>query len=544
MKGTTMYRIALVSILGTAVVGSTLAIATTDRRTTMFDPLIEIEHLLATDYVTEPDYDALQLGAIEGMIESLDDPYTIYVPPSERQGFDKELTGEYVGIGALIRVVDGWLTVVSPLDGSPAYFAGVMADDRVVEIEGESTYGKSGDECVELLTGEPGTDVSVVIERGSERLDLTITREHIKTQTVKGFHRDAAADESPWEFVIDPERSIAYARLTQFTPACSDELARVLGGLGAREGRLGGFVLDLRENPGGTLEDAVRIADLFLSEGVIVSTKGRAFPEEKREASAEGTLPDFPMAVLINERSASASEILSGALVDHDRAVAVGTRTFGKGSVQTVRTFGRAEVAELKMTTQRYYLPSGRSIQRLPGETTWGVDPSPGFYVPMSDEELIEAITVRREQDVIRPGESAESEDWTDTGWVLDRLADPQLDAAVRAVQKRIDTGGWIPTGLEGIGGDELALGELRDLKLRRERVLRELARIDRRENELETMAAEGDDSPTIDLWDDAARVEGGEVVVYGADGAEVARLRITGPDLERWLIDAGVERE
>jgi len=544
MKGTTMYRIALVSILGVAVVGSTVAIATTDRRTTLFDPLIEIEHLLATEYVTEPDYDALQLGAIDGMIESLNDPYTIYVPPSERQGFEKSLTGEYVGIGALIRVIDGWLTVVSPLDGSPAYFAGVMADDRIVEIEGENTYGKSADECVKLLTGEPGTDVSIVVERGSERIPLTITREQIKTQTVKGFHRDSSDEESAWEFVIDPERSIAYLRLTQFTPGCSDELTKVLEGLGAREGTLGGLVLDLRENPGGTLDDAVKIADLFLDKGVIVSTKGRAFPEEKREATSEGTLPDFPVAVLINERSASASEILSGALVDHDRAVAVGTRSFGKGSVQTVRTFGRGEVAELKMTIQRYYLPSGRSIQRLPDSTTWGVDPTPGFYVPMTDDELVEAITVRREQDIIRPGEDTDEEDWTDPDWVLDRLADPQLTAAVHAVQQRIDTGEWKPTGLEGIGGDELALQELRDLKLTRERVMRQLSRIDKRQEDLETMAAEGDDSPSVDLWDDAAKVEGGELVVYGADGSEVARLRITGSDLERWLIDAGVERE
>jgi len=522
------------------VVGSTLALSTSDRRLALFDPLIDIEYLLSSEYVEELDYEQIQQGAIDGMLETLDDPYTVYVPASERESFEKELTGEYVGIGAQILIVDGWLTIVTPLDDSPALIAGLMADDRVAEIEGKSTYGMNSDECIGLLQGEPGTDVHIIVERGSDRIPITITRDRIKTKSVKGFHRTIENGESNWEYLIDTERRIAYVRLSQFTPSCAKEIADALDSVGARDGGFGGLVLDLRGNPGGSLEEAIRITDLFIDEGAIVSTRGRAFPEEVRRATRRGTLPEFPMAVLINGQSASASEILSGALVDHERAVAIGTRTYGKGSVQTVKTFGREELSELKFTTQRYYLPSGRSIQRLDESTEWGVDPTPGFYVPVSRDELIEAWRIRRDEEVIRNGDSDAEADWGDADWVLEKLHDQQLTASVRALQIRIDTGEWEPTGEEGITGNTLSLKELGEMQTRRERVLRELTRVDRRITQLES-ATDGDAVPAIDLWPDDAVVDGGRVVVYDADGAIVAELDVTGDDLERWLIDVDV---
>lgn len=541
MSGQTYFRAGLISILALAVVGSTLALSSSDRRLALFDPLIDIEYLLSSEYVEELDYERIQRGAIDGMLATLNDPYTVYVPAVERESFEKELTGEYVGIGAQILIVDGWLTIVTPLDDSPALVAGLMADDRVTEIEGRSTYGMSTGECIELLQGEPGTDVHIIVERGSDRIPITITRDRIKTKSVKGYHRTIENGGSSWDYVIDADRRIAYIRLSQFTPACAKEIADALDSVGARDGDLGGLVLDLRGNPGGSLEEAIRITDLFIDEGVIVSTKGRAFPEEVRRATRRGTMPEFPMAVLINGQSASASEILAGALVDHERAIALGTRTFGKGSVQTVKTFGREELSELKFTTQRYYLPSGRSIQRLDESTEWGVDPTPGFYVPVSRDELIEAFRIRRDEEVIRNGDDDSESKWGDVDWVLEKLHDEQLAAAVRAVQIRIDTGLWEPTGDEGITGNELTLVELGDMRTRRERVLRELTRVDRRIAQLETVS-DGDAIGQIDLWADDVSVEGGTLIVYDAENNVVAEFKVTGADLERWLIDADIE--
>ncbi len=187
-----------------------------------------------------------------------------------------------------------------------------MADDKVVEIEGKTTFKMSVDDCIAQLMGEPGTTVNLTIERKGVKMPFAIVRNRIKTKSVKGFHRDEA-DANKWIYLIDPARRIAYLRLTQFTPACARRLARALDSVGAAEGKVNGLVLDLRGNPGGLLNEAIKIADLFLKSGTIVTTKGRAFQDEVATAKAEGTLPDFPIAVIVNGQSASASEVLSGA---------------------------------------------------------------------------------------------------------------------------------------------------------------------------------------------------------------------------------------
>jgi C-terminal peptidase prc len=293
----------LFSTLVVAVVGSTLAIAQRDDFA-FFDPLMDVKGAIDRFYLEEPDQKALQTGAIEGMIATLNDPYTVFVPARERREFDKELTGEYVGIGAQIQIRDGWLTIASPLEDSPAYRVGLMADDKVVKINGESTFGLTDEQCVEKLTGEPGTTVTLTIERKGEELELTIKREPIKTRSVKGFHRDPT-DAQKWQSYIDPARKIVYLRLTQFTPNCSLEVAEALRQAGADKGDVKGLILDVRWNGGGVLQDAIAIADMFLNDGVIVSTKGRSHPEEVARAEAPGTLPDFPIAVLVNAQSAS-----------------------------------------------------------------------------------------------------------------------------------------------------------------------------------------------------------------------------------------------
>lgn len=540
----------LVVTLAVAVVGSTLAI-TRQSAYAFFDPLIDVKQIIDRYAVERPEEDAMQRAAIEAMLEELDDPYATYVPAEQNEEFSQELTGEYVGIGAEVTVRDDYLHIVTPLDGSPALEAGLMAGDRVVEVDGTSTEGMAVEEAVALIKGEPGTTVELLIERDGETLTVEIERERITTPAVRGLHR-REGDQS-WQYVIDPQRDVAYVRLNQFTPTSPEALLEAIESAedevttNGGDDRLGGLILDLRFNPGGVLSSAVEMADLFLGDGVIVSTRGRpeVHPEEVYRAEDDGAADRaYPVAVLINGQSASASEVLAGALVENDRAIAVGTRTFGKGSVQAVRSLsGSASGAQLKLTEQRYYLPSGRSIQRLEDSAEWGVDPTSGFFVDMTTEETREMLTARRQEEIIGRDNGADV-DWSDPQEILDALKDPQLAAAVEAMKKRLAEGEWVPVAEEAPEIDPSMVAELREARKARERILRQLERTERRISSLES-GVEDEDAITrteIDLIPDDATLEGGTLEILGPAGDEIARLRITGANLERWLIDAGVE--
>ncbi len=538
----------LIGILGVAVVGSTIALATSAKRVaddqyTFFDPIVDVSTLINALYVEDPDSEALQRGAIEGMIEELNDPYTTFVPRLDTERFSKDLTGEYVGIGAEVIIRDGWLTISSPLDGSPAWKAGVMADDRVVAIDGESTEGLTIDESIDLLTGQPNTKVVITVERGAETLKIEIERDHIKVQAVKGFMR--VDGDGAWQHVIDRSAGIAYIRLTQFTPGCAQEVKDAINRskqeLG---GELGGLILDLRFNPGGLLDEAVEIADLFIEEGRIVSTKGRVFQEESQEATSEGTITDLPLVVMVNGQSASASEVLSGALSDHGRAVILGTRSFGKGSVQTVRPL-ESGAGVLKITEQYYYLPSGRLLHRRDDSTVWGVDPTPGYFVPLTTDQTLDMLRARREQEIIAHNDENEQTDLRDTQAVIDALNDPQLGASVTVMQHRVASGEFEPVGIDANAPADVALAELNALRNQEERLLRELARLDKRVQAAEQSVPEGriGENPR-DFWADETDLEGGELVVRDKDGNIVATLSITGNGLENWLVDADVEKK
>ncbi|MFK7884298.1 MAG: S41 family peptidase [Phycisphaerales bacterium] len=536
MKWTTPTLIATLAI---TAVGSTIAVATNTKRDiySFFDPIVDIRALLEAHYVEDLDEKALQEGAIRGMLETLDDPYTVYVPPKDTAEFAKDLTGEYVGIGAEVGMRDGWFTILTPLDDSPAWRAGVMADDRVVAIDGESTEGWDTDQCISRLMGEPQTNVTITVERAdTSTTDITITRSPIHVNPVKGFARNDGG-QGNWRYLLDESHSIAYVRLSQFTPDSAEELnAAINDATRAAGGELGGLILDLRFNPGGVLEQAVRMADMFLDDGVIVSTEGRTSRERVERADSPGTLPEFPMVVLVNGQSASASEILSGALSDQDRAVVLGTRTFGKGLVQTVRGLpGNAGV--LKMTEQRYALPSGRLIQREDDSTTWGVDPTPGYFYPLTDEQTRDMLAARRQQEIIALDEEPAA---IGADAIVERLADPQLTAALGVLRHRIDTGRTQPIGIPENDSTDVAAAAVTDILEQRDRLLRELIRIDRR---LEAAQSNADASAEDDrdLWPDEAEVQGGTITVTDSEGNPVTTLLITGEDFERWLIDAGV---
>ncbi len=542
MKGRVWFELGLLVVLAGAVFGSTLAVSRKSDYAFM-DPIIDVHHLLKEKFVDEVDQEKLRQGAIRGMVEALDDPYTVYVPPSDSAEFTKQLTGEYVGIGAQVDLEDGWLKIVSPLEDSPAFRAGLMADDRVVEIGGTSTHNVGVDKCIELLMGDPGTTVTLTIERLGEKLPVTITREKIKTRSVKGYKREER-DGNKWMYMLDPTRKIAYVRLTQFTPRCAEELAAALESCGASSGGVKGLVLDLRNNPGGVLSDAVAIADLFLKEGTIVSTRGRAHKEETARARSEGTLPEFPIAILLNGFSASASEVLAGALVENNRAIVVGTRSFGKGSVQTVHVLESQEGAEVKLTEQGYFLPSGRSITRKDEAAQWGVDPSEGFFVPISDDETRQMFEVRRSLEVLHQNAKVKGdEQWTNPEWVLDALKDKQLVAAVRAVQGRVDSGAWTPTGEAGPAGQKIAVNELQRLTQARQRIERELIRMEKRIDALESVGVAGAGGER-DLIPDDAVLAGGQMTITDKAGKTIAVLELTGNGLERWLIDADVRKK
>jgi carboxyl-terminal processing protease len=532
-----------------------------------FDEIIEVKHIISSRYVETPDEKMLRQGAIQGMVEALNDPYTVYVPSSDKEVFNKDLTGEYAGIGAQVNMQEGWLTIVSPLEDSPAFRAGLMADDRIVSVGGVSTQDKNINDCVDMLMGQAGTPVELVVERKGRKFDLSIVRDRIKTRSVKGFHR-SEGDASQWNHLIDAPRAIGYIRLTQFTPKCSEEVLAALRAMGADTGSLKGLVLDLRFNPGGLLNEAEAIADLFLTDGVIVSTKGRAYPEKVTRAKGPGTLPDFPITVLVNGSSASASEVLAGALAENSRAKVVGTRSFGKGSVQSVLELPSGNGSEIKITEQGYLLPSGRSITRKDDADQWGVDPSEGFYVPMTDAQTVAMLETRRREEVLRYAEeqagaasdatatpspqtaptqqasrqASEQVDWNNVDSVLAFLKDPQLTAAVKALQIKVDSGEWKPTGETHNPKGRIAGDEMLKLTQYQQRLLRELARTDRRLEALETAA--GDEAPkAADLWANDLDLTGGLLEIRDKQGNVIARLDITGNNLERWLLDADVRK-
>ena len=298
------------------------------------------------------------------------------------------MENEFGGIGIQITLDDGQLQVLSPMYGTPAYRAGVLAGDRIVEIDGKSADGLSRDEAVERLRGDEGTSVTLtVVHPGKEAKEkVTIKREKIHIDTVLGDHRKA---DGTWEYMFDAKQRVGYVRVTAFSRDTAAELQRVLAQLQAA--KLRGLILDLRFNPGGLLSAAIEVSDLFISEGRIVSTKGRNSPERVWDAHKEGTFAGFPMVVLVNRYSASASEIVAACLQDHKRAAIIGERTWGKGSVQNVIELEDGRSA-LKLTTASYRRPNGKNIHRFPDAKDtdeWGVMPDKGFEIKLNDGELV-----------------------------------------------------------------------------------------------------------------------------------------------------------
>jgi carboxyl-terminal processing protease len=304
--------------------------------------------IIQKNYVDEVPTKQLIEGAVNGMLTSLD-PHSAYLTPELYKELQVETKGSFGGLGIEITNKSGMLTVVAPIEDTPAYRAGIKSGDVILKIDGEFTKDMTLVEAVKRMRGKPDTKVKLTIKRDNPQqlFDTSLTREIIKIQSVKSKAL---------------EKGYGYLRVTQFQERSDDDLEHAIKSLDKEFGGLQGVVLDLRNNPGGLLTQAVKISDMFLDGGLIVYTDGRLENQKQKYfAHKPGTYSDFPMVVLVNGGSASASEIVAGALQDHKRALVLGTTTFGKGSVQTILPLD--ESSALRLTTARYFTPNGRSIQ-------------------------------------------------------------------------------------------------------------------------------------------------------------------------------------
>jgi len=432
--------IMLVILTTLAAVQLSLALTSATPSYDFYDPLIDVHRLVVDRHVMEPDEEAMQEAAINAMLKSLDDPYSVFIPSREVNTFTKDLEGDYAGIGAEVRMVENddllELMIVSPMDQSPALRSGILAGDIIESIDGEKATNATINELVSRLTGPVGTDVVLKVRHpDGEKETITVTRGHIVSRTISGFIRRG----QQWSWCLDDELGIGYIKIRQFTSSTVGELQHALSLL-KDQGLERGLVLDLRDNPGGALDAAIAVVDMFLEEGQIVSVTGRSKPQSGARATST-LLTDVPILVLINGNSASASEIVAGALQGNHRAVVLGSRSFGKGSVQEVQEISGGL---LKLTVARYDLPTGRTIDKKLTEdkSLWGVDPTEGLVVVESVEDHADRIKTTEPYRVITNNEPEEAR-CGDADWIETVLGDFQLAQALRAFRTKLNEGEW-----------------------------------------------------------------------------------------------------
>jgi carboxyl-terminal processing protease len=375
--------------------------------------------------------------------------------------------GPLVGIGAQLTKAGDAIVVVTPLPKSPAHAAGVKPGDTLLAVDGEKPADLAA--AVKAIRGESGTQVQLRLRGadGAERV-LTITRGTFAVASIIGLYLDADAE---WQHWLSPDAGLAYARVAHFGPGTQAELQQVL----ARLEGLRGLVLDLRRCPGGLLPESLGVARLFVKEGELLSIQGKQ--QEPQSLTADGTAPwpDLPLIVLVDGMTASAGEVLAGALQARGRAVVLGERTWGKGTVEQLIPLDAPQTA-LKLTTAEMRLPGGRALQRTDGTDTWGVDPGDGYYVPLTAQQRAALSQRRAELDVV--GTPAPALPVTSQSAAAD-LRDPQLAAAIEALAARVTEGEFRPTGRP--------LAELKEeaarreaLRAERERLRQELEQVER----------------------------------------------------------------
>jgi carboxyl-terminal processing protease len=359
--------------------------------------LSEVFDKIKQNYVEEVEDKALLDNAISGMLTGLD-PHSTYLDAKAFEELRVGTTGEFGGLGIVVGMEDGFVKVISPIDDTPAQRAGVKAGDLIIRLDEKPVKGMSLDDAVKIMRGKPGSEIELTIVRKDEDqpLKFKITRDRIRVKSVKSR-------------MLEPD--YAYVRISQFQERTGKDLHNAISKLKKEnKGQLKGLVLDLRNNPGGLLDSAVLVSDAFLDRGIVVSVKGRTEDNKLSQSAMPGdVLKGAPIVVLVNEGSASASEIVAGALQDHKRAVIMGQKTFGKGSVQTVIPLGNNSA--LKLTTARYYTPSGRSIQAegivpdIELEHLQVAAKDDNGFKPLKEADLARHLKNKKDADKKTPGE-------------------------------------------------------------------------------------------------------------------------------------------
>ena len=337
-----------VALLSTTVLAGPALAAESKETYKLMELFAEVFEKVRSEYVEPVNDQDLVEAALNGMLTSLD-PHSSYLNVKNSRDMDVNTKGEFGGLGIEVTMESGWVKVVSPIDDTPAFRAGLQPGDFITHLYGEPVQGLTLSDAVDRMRGPPNSDIRLTIRRaGADAFDVKLTRAVIKIQTVRSH----------------AEGNIGYIRITQFSQTTDTDLKRNIASLKKDIGTPLGYVIDLRNNPGGLLDQAIAVSDDFLDKGEIVSTRSRRPEDTQRYFAHPGDIADgLPLVVLVNDGSASASEIVAGALQDHHRAIILGTRSFGKGSVQTLIPLpGRGSI---RLTTARYYTPSGRSIQAV-----------------------------------------------------------------------------------------------------------------------------------------------------------------------------------
>ena len=408
MKKTFLLTVLVLALMSPGTSQVDAASSETYRQLNLFGDVFE---RVRAEYVEDVTDEELIEAAIRGMLTSLD-PHSSYLSPENFDEMQVQTRGEFGGLGIEVTMEEGFVKVVSPIDDTPAHRAGIMAGDYITHLDGEGVLGLTLGDAVERMRGPVNTDIvlTVVREDADEPLEITVTRDIITIKSVR------------WNI----EDKVGYVRLSSFTENSEDGLIEALEGMDAELGdELQGIVLDLRNNPGGLLDQAIAVSDVFLDKGEIVSTRGRREDSTQRFNARPGDLAHgLPVVVLINSGSASASEIVAGALQDHQRAIIMGTQSFGKGSVQTIIPLPGH--GAMRLTTARYYTPSGVSIQAT------GISPDIMVEAALIEAEDEDAMTSEADLRNSLGGDEHEESEATRSN---EALADYQLGRALDLLQ-------------------------------------------------------------------------------------------------------------
>lgn len=397
--------------------------------------LVEVDAMARERYVEPINDDRLIVGAMRGMLRQLD-PYSAYLSAEQLAAFEARNDGAYIGIGLEIGIQDGRPIVIAPLEGSPAAQAGVRAGDFLLALNGHEVMGLSVAEIEDTLRGEVGSVVTLTVQHrdDSARADLAVVRDRILVETVRGFARRT---EGVWDFMIEPENGIGYVRVSSFRKTTVPDFDAALTEM-RRQGA-SALILDLRSNPGGVLAEAARLVDRFVSQGVIVSTVTRRGVERDYMAGASPTITNWNLIVLINGGTASAAEIVAGALQDHGRAIIVGERSFGKASVQRILRLTTND-AGINLTIAHYRLPSGRIIHRKPDaaqDDDWGIIPDVEVVLSREEQEAVHQSRLATRSDIQKAASTPSNANALGTAPRAEITRDRQLTTAIDLLRRR-----------------------------------------------------------------------------------------------------------